>query len=343
MSQKSFLIFAGNFSITPFMNTLGEFLIANQQKHPQSTGEFSRVIHALRLAAKVVSHKVNKAGLIDILGASGDTNIQGENQQKLDVFAHDTFIGALTNRKIVCGIASEEADDFITVHGSEENPESKYIVLLDPLDGSSNIDVNVSLGTIFSIYKRVSPTAGPATLSDFLQKGTEQVAAGYILYGTSTLFVYTTGNGVNGFTLNPAIGTFYLSHPNIQLPHQGHIYSINEANYATFPETIKAYLKDRKSKDALYTTRYIGSMVSDIHRNMFKGGIYLYPPNQKSPEGKLRLLYECNPMAFIIEQAGGTAISMKKRILEIDPTSLHQRVPFFCGNREMISALKAFL
>lgn len=325
------------------MNTLGEFLIANQQKHPKSTGEFSRVIHALRLAAKVVSHKVNKAGLIDIIGASGDTNVQGENQQKLDVYAHDTFIGALTNRKIVCGIASEEADDFIAVHGSEDNPESKYIVLLDPLDGSSNIDVNVSLGTIFSIYKRVSPAEGPVTLSDFLQKGKEQVAAGYILYGTSTLFVYTTGNGVNGFTLNPAIGTFYLSHSNIQLPNQGHIYSINEANYATFPKTIKAYLQDRKLKDTFYTTRYIGSMVSDIHRNMFKGGVYLYPPNEKSPEGKLRLLYECNPMAFIIEQAGGAAISMKERILEIDPISLHQRTPFFCGNKEMIRAIQQFL
>ncbi len=325
------------------MNTLGEFLIASQQKHPQSTGEFSRVIHALRLAAKVVSHKVNKAGLIDIIGASGDTNIQGENQQKLDVYAHDTFIGALTNRKIVCGIASEESDDFIAVHGSEDNPESKYIVLLDPLDGSSNIDVNVSLGTIFSIYTRVSPADGPVNMSDFLQKGTQQVAAGYILYGTSTLFVYTTGNGVNGFTLNPAIGTFYLSHPNIQLPKQGHVYSINEANYATFPETIKAYLKDRKSKDTLYTTRYIGSMVSDIHRNMFKGGIYLYPPNEKSPGGKLRLLYECNPIAFIIAQEGGAAISMHGRILEIEPTSLHQRTPFFCGNNEMIKVVEDFL
>lgn len=325
------------------MRTLGEFLIANQQKHPQSTGEFSKVIHALRLAAKVVSHKVNKAGLVDIIGNVGTTNVQGENQQKLDVFAHNLFIDALTNRKIVCGIASEEADDFIDVHGADDDPESKYIVLIDPLDGSSNIDVNVSLGTIFSIYKRVSPTNELVSKADFLQKGTAQVAAGYILYGTSTLFVYTTGDGVNGFTLNPAIGTFYLSHPNIQLPDAGHIYSINEANFASFPENIKEYLKDRKSEDSQYTTRYIGSMVSDIHRNMLKGGLFLYPPNEKSPKGKLRLLYECNPIAFIVEQAGGEAISMNQRILEIEPTSLHQRSAFFCGNKEMIYILKNYL
>lgn len=325
------------------MHTLGEFLIASQQKHPQSTGEFSKVIHALRLAAKVVSHKVNKAGLVDVIGNAGTINIQGESQQKLDVYAHNLFIEALTNRRIVCGIASEEAEDFIDVHGAEEDPESKYIVLIDPLDGSSNIDVNVSLGTIFSIYKRTSPINERVSEADFLQKGAEQVAAGYILYGTSTLFVYTTGNGVNGFTLNPAIGTFYLSHPNIQLPSSGHIYSINEANFASFPDTIKTYLKARKSEDPDYTTRYIGSMVSDIHRNMLKGGLYLYPPNEKLPHGKLRLLYECNPIAFIVEQAGGAARSMNQRILEIEPTSLHQRSPFFCGNKEMINLLISYL
>jgi fructose-1,6-bisphosphatase I len=216
------------------MKTLGEFLIANQQRIQGSTGEFSKVIHALRLASKVVSHEVNKAGLVDILGEVGTTNIQGESQQKLDVFAHELFIKALTNRKIVCGIASEEADDFIQVKHPASDDKSKYIVLIDPLDGSSNIDVNVSLGTIFSIYKKKSK-GNEVVLDDFLQAGTEQVAAGYILYGTSTLFVYTTGQGVNGFTLNPAIGTFYLSHPNITLPSEGHIYSINEANYASFP------------------------------------------------------------------------------------------------------------
>ena len=220
--------------------------------------------------------------------------------------------------------------------------DSKYIVLIDPLDGSSNIDVNVSLGTIFSIYKKKSK-GNKVVLEDFLQAGKEQVAAGYILYGTSTLFVYTTGQGVNGFTLNPAIGTFYLSHPDITLPSNGHIYSINEANFASFPQQIKDYLKRTKSDDPHFTTRYIGSMVSDIHRNMLKGGLFLYPPNAKSPQGKLRLLYECNPMAFIIEQAGGEAISMEERIMDIIPYSLHQRVPFFCGNTEMIQVLKTHL
>ena len=320
------------------MKTLGEFLIANQQRIQGSTGEFSKVIHALRLASKVVSHEVNKAGLVDILGEVGTTNIQGESQQKLDVFAHELFIKALTNRKIVCGIASEEADDYIQVKHPASDENSKYIVLIDPLDGSSNIDVNVSLGTIFSIYKKKSK-GNEVMLEDFLQAGTEQVAAGYILYGTSTLFVYTTGQGVNGFTLNPAIGTFYLSHPNITLPSEGHIYSINEANYASFPQSVKDFLKKRKAEDLNYTTRYIGSMVADIHRNMLKGGLFLYPPNAKSPNGKLRLLYECNPIAFIVEQAGGMAVNMDKRIMEINPKSLHQREPFFCGNREMVENL----
>lgn len=324
------------------MKTLGEFLIANQQKFQDSTGEFSKVIHALRLASKVVSHEVNKAGLVDILGEVGTTNIQGESQQKLDVFAHDLFIKTLTNRKIVCGIASEEADDYIQVKHPDAEEDSKYIVLIDPLDGSSNIDVNVSLGTIFSIYKKKSEGDG-VVLDDFLQAGTEQVAAGYVLYGTSTLFVYTTGQGVNGFTLNPAIGTFYLSHPNITLPKEGHIYSINEANYASFPQSVKNFLKQRKAEDLNYTTRYIGSMVSDIHRNILKGGLFLYPPNAKSPQGKLRLLYECNPIAFIVEQAGGMAVSMDKRIMEIQPTELHQREPFFCGNSEMIQDLQYHL
>ena len=320
------------------MKTLGEFLIANQQRIQGSTGEFSKVIHALRLASKVVSHEVNKAGLVDILGEVGTTNIQGESQQKLDVFAHELFIKALTNRKIVCGIASEEADDYIQVKHPASDENSKYIVLIDPLDGSSNIDVNVSLGTIFSIYKKKSK-GNEVVLEDFLQAGTEQVAAGYILYGTSTLFVYTTGQGVNGFTLNPAIGTFYLSHPNINLPSEGHIYSINESNYASFPQSVKDFLKKRKAEDLNYTTRYIGSMVADIHRNMLKGGLFLYPPNAKSPNGKLRLLYECNPIAFIVEQAGGMAVNMDKRIMEINPKSLHQREPFFCGNREMVENL----
>ena len=263
-------------------------------------------------------------------------------QQWLDVFAHDLFIKTLTNRRIVWGIASEGADDYIQVKHPGAEEDSKYIVLIDPLDGSSNSDVDVALGTIFSIYKKKSEGDG-VVLDDFLQAGTEQVAAGYVLYGTSTLFVYTTGHGVNGFTLNPAIGTFYLSHPNITLPKEGHIYSINEANYASFPQSVKNFLKQRKAEDLNYTTRYIGSMVSDIHRNMLKGGLFLYPPNAKSPQGKLRLLYECNPIAFIVEQAGGMAVSMDKRIMEIQPTELHQREPFFCGNSEMIQVLQYHL
>ena len=324
------------------MQTLGEFLIANQQKHPNSTGEFSRLIHALRLASKVVSHKVNKAGIIDIIGHAGTTNVLGESQQKLDVFAHNLFIEALINRNIVCGIASEEMDDFIEVNSSNSKGNN-YVVLIDPLDGSSNIDVNVSVGTIFSIYRRKTPSDQDVNKEDFLQPGINQVAAGYFLYGTSTMLVYTTGEGVHGFTLNPAIGTFYLSHPKIRLKPYGHIYSINEANFSTFPQEIKQYLVERKQHDPSYSTRYIGSMVSDIHRNIFKGGIFLYPPNAKSPSGKLRLLYECNPMAFIIEQAGGMAISMEERILEIKPDTLHQRTSFFCGNKEMIHLLQQHL
>jgi fructose-1,6-bisphosphatase I len=321
------------------MLTLGEFLISTQKKHPNSTGEFIRLIHALRLASKVVSHEVNKAGIVDILGETGSTNIQGESQQKLDVMAHDLFIKALINRNIVCGIASEESEDFIKVK-STSSKGNNYVVLIDPLDGSSNIDVNVSVGTIFSIYRRKTSSDQKVTLEDFLQPGKNQVAAGYILYGTSTMLVYTTGDGVNGFTLNPAIGTFYLSHPNIKLKPKGHTYSINEANFSSFPKEIKQYLIERKEQDSQYSTRYIGSMVSDIHRNIFKGGIFLYPPNAKHPNGKLRLLYECNPISLIVEQAGGLAISMNQRILDINPKSLHQRTPFFCGNREMIEVLQ---
>jgi fructose-1,6-bisphosphatase I len=287
--------------------TLGEFIIENQTSFQYSTGELSRIINSIRLAAKVVNYKVNKAGLVDIVGAAGEQNIQGEDQQKLDVYANEVFIQTLINREIVCGIASEENDDFITVAGSDNSHNNKYVVLMDPLDGSSNIDVNVSVGTIFSVFRRVSPVGTPVTEADFLQPGTEQVAAGYVIYGTSTMIVYTTGHGVNGFTLNPAIGTFYLSHPNMQFSKDGNIYSINEGNYIHFPQGVKNYLKycQEEEGDRPYTSRYIGSLVSDFHRNMIKGGIYIYPTSSKSPKGKLRLLYECNPMAFLAEQAGG--------------------------------------
>lgn len=325
--------------------TLGEFIIENQNDFQYSTGELSRIINSIRLAAKVVNYKVNKAGLVDIVGAVGEQNIQGEDQQKLDVYANEVFIQTLINREIVCGIASEENDDFITVAGSDLSHNNKYVVLMDPLDGSSNIDVNVSVGTIFSVFRRVTPLGTPVQMEDFLQKGICQVAAGYVIYGTSTMLVYTTGHGVNGFTLNPAIGTFYLSHPNMQYSKDGSIYSINEGNYVHFPQGVKNYLKycQLEEGDRPYTSRYIGSLVSDIHRNMIKGGIYIYPTSSKAPKGKLRLLYECNPMAFITEQAGGKASDGYKRIMEIEPTELHQRVPFFCGSYHMVTKAEEFM
>ena len=325
--------------------TLGEFIIENQIEFKYSSGELSRLINSIRLAAKVVNHQVNKAGLVDILGDAGDTNIQGEDQQKLDVYANDIFIKTLTNREIVCGIASEEEDDFITIKGRNGKNDNKYVVLIDPLDGSSNIDVNVSVGTIFSIYRRVTPEGTPVALVDFLQPGHRQVAAGYIIYGTSTMIVYSTGHGVNGFTLNPALGTYYLSHPNMKFPQTGHIYSVNEGNYVHFPQGIKDYIKycQKEEEDRPYTSRYIGSLVSDVHRNMVKGGIYIYPSTSKDPKGKLRLLYECNPMAFLIEQAGGKASDGFRRILDIEATELHQRTPFVAGNKSMVETAEKFM
>ncbi|MBZ9631133.1 class 1 fructose-bisphosphatase [Salegentibacter sp. LM13S] len=325
--------------------TLGEFIIENQEAFPYSSGELSRLIRSLRLAAKVVNHEVNKAGLVDILGLHGDTNIQGEDQQKLDVYANETFIQTLINREIVCGIASEENDDFITISGKNNDNNNKYVVLMDPLDGSSNIDVNVSVGTIFSIYRRVTPIGTPVTKEDFLQPGNKQVAAGYIIYGTSTMLVYTTGCGVNGFTLNPALGSWYLSHPDMKFPENGSIYSMNEGNYVHFPEGVKKYIKycQEEKEDRPYTSRYIGSMVSDIHRNMIKGGIFIYPKSSKANNGKLRLLYECNPMAFIVEQAGGKATDGFTRIMDIQPKELHERAPFFCGSKNMVNKAEEFM
>ncbi|MBS4041189.1 MAG: class 1 fructose-bisphosphatase [Flavobacteriales bacterium] len=325
--------------------TLGEFIIEKQQEFPFSSGELSRIINSIRLAAKVVNYKVNKAGLVDIVGQVGEQNIQGEEQQKLDVYANEVFIQTLINREIACGIASEENDDFITIEGSDKGHNNKYVILMDPLDGSSNIDVNVSVGTIFSVYRRVTPIGTPVTLEDFLQPGIHQVAAGYVIYGTSTMLVYTTGHGVNGFTLNPAIGTFYLSHPNMQFPENGKIYSVNEGNYIHFPQGVKDYIKycQQEEGDRPYTSRYIGSLVSDFHRNMIKGGIYLYPTSSKAPNGKLRLLYECNPMAYLAEQAGGKASDGFQRIMEIKPTELHQRVPFFCGSKNMVEKAEEFM
>ncbi len=325
--------------------TLGEFIIENQSDFAYSSGELSRLINSIRLAAKVVNHQVNKAGLVDITGGVGELNVQGEAQQKLDVYAHEVFIRQLVNRQIVCGIASEEEEDFIILGGQNNDHQNKYVVLMDPLDGSSNIDVNVSVGTIFSIYRRISPTGTPVNLEDFLQAGNNQVAAGYIVYGTSTMLVYTTGHGVNGFTLNPALGTYYLSHPDMKISETGNIYSVNEGNYIHFPQGIKDYIKhcQREEEDRPYTSRYIGSLVSDIHRNIIKGGIYLYPPIGKAPQGKLRLLYECNPIAYIIEQAGGRASNGYGRILEMKPSELHQRVPFYAGSSEMVAKVEEYL
>ena len=325
--------------------TLGEFIIENQEEFKYSSGELSRLINSIRLAAKVVNHEVNKAGLVDIIGSVGNANIQGEEQQKLDVYANEVFIRALTNREIVCGVASEEEDSFINIKGLHDDNENKYIVLIDPLDGSSNIDVNVSVGTIFSIYRRITPIGTPVTKEDFLQPGNQQVAAGYIVYGTSTMLVYTTGYGVNGFTLNPAIGTYYLSHPNMRFPETGSIYSVNQGNYQNFDTGVKKYIQycQDEGENSPYTARYIGSLVSDFHRNMIKGGIYMYPATKTNPNGKLRLLYECNPMAFIAEQAGGIASNGKTRILDIKPTELHQRVPFFCGSKKMVEKVEEFI
>jgi len=325
--------------------TLGEFIIKNQTSFKYSSGELSSLINSIRLAAKVVNHEVNKAGLVDIIGPTGEQNIQSEKQQKLDVYANEKFINTLVNRNIVCGIASEEEETFISINSNDKNNQNKYVVLIDPLDGSSNIDVNVSVGTIFSIYRRKSKIGSEVSIDDFLQSGRLQVAAGYIIYGTSTMLFYTTGNGVNGFTLNPAIGTFYHSHSNVQIPKNGNIYSINEGNYLQFPDYVKKYIKfcQEEEDERPFTSRYIGSLVSDFHRNMIKGGIFLYPQTAKNPNGKLRLLYECNPIAFICEQAGGLAINGEKNILDIEPKELHERTPFYCGSEKMIQQFQKFI
>ena len=325
--------------------TLGEFIIKNQTSFKYSSGELSSLINSIRLAAKVVNHEVNKAGLVDIIGPTGEQNIQSEKQQKLDVYANEKFINTLINRNIVCGIASEEEETFISINSNDKNNQNKYVVLIDPLDGSSNIDVNVSVGTIFSIYRRKSKIGSEVSIDDFLQSGRLQVAAGYIIYGTSTMLFYTTGNGVNGFTLNPAIGTFYHSHSNVKIPKNGNIYSINEGNYLQFPDYVKKYIKfcQEEEDERPFTSRYIGSLVSDFHRNMIKGGIFLYPQTAKNPNGKLRLLYECNPIAFICEQAGGLAINGEKNILDIKPIELHERTPFYCGSEKMIQQFQKFI
>ena len=325
--------------------TLDEFIINNQNSFKYSSSEFSRLINSITLAANVVNHKLNKAGLVDIIGETGKTNVQDEKQQKLDVYANNKFRDTLINRNIICGYASEEDESFISVNSDDKNNQNSYIVLIDPLDGSSNIDVNVSVGTIFSVYRRISEIGNSVSIDDFLQKGRNQVAAGYIIYGTSTMLVYTNGDGVNGFTLDPAIGSFYHSHANLKFPKKGSIYSVNEGNYLQFPDYVKKYLKfcQMEEDNRPYTSRYIGSLVSDFHRNLIKGGIFMYPSTSKNPKGKLRLLYECNPISFICEQAGGLAIDGEENILDIQPEALHQRIPFYCGSEKMINQVQTFI
>lgn len=326
--------------------TLNEFIILRQSDFQYATGELSRLLSHIGVAAKIVNREVNKAGLVDILGEVGILNIQGEEQKKLDVFADAQFIEALRACGEVCGIASEENDEIVTFDDLMAK-DGKYIVCIDPLDGSSNIDVNVSVGTIFSIYRRVSPRGTKAVIDDFLQEGIRQVAAGYVIYGSSTMMVFSTGRGVNGFTLDPSIGEFCLSHPNMKTPENGKIYSINEGYYLKFPEGVKKYIKycqeNDKDTSRPYSLRYIGSLVSDFHRNLIKGGIYIYPQTEATPQGKLRLIYECNPISFLAEQAGGKASDGFRRILDMKPESLHKRTPFFVGSAGMVRKAEEFM
>ena len=329
------------------LTTLNEFIMKKQADFPGASGELSRLLNDIAVAAKIVTRDVRRAGLVDnILGAQGEINIQGEQQQKLDVVADNQFIKMFELGGEVCGIGSEENDNYMAFQ-SEMSKNGKYVVLFDPLDGSSNIDVNVSIGTIFSIYLRVSPIGTEATLEDMLQPGDKQVAGGYVLYGSSTMLVYTTGNGVNGFTLDPSIGEFCLSHQNMKTPETGRIYSMNEGNIAVCHPGYRKYTEYCQEEDAStgrpYSGRYIGSLVADFHRNLIKGGIYFYPTTPAAPKGRLRLLYECNPLAFVIEQAGGLATDGAQRILSIKPTELHQRVGFIVGSKQMVEKLQECL
>lgn len=326
--------------------TLDEFTIQQLRMFPNATGELSNLLRDMGLAAKRVNVEVNKAGLVDILGDAGTVNVQGEDVKKLDIFANNQFMGVLRHGISCAGIGSEELDEFV-VFDDEVSNNSKYVCLFDPLDGSGNIDVNVSIGTIFSVYRRVSEKGKSCTKEDFLQPGRKQVAAGYIVYGSSTMMVYATRRGVNGFTLDPSIGEFTLSHPNIKCPESGKIYSVNHGNFFQYDDKVKSYIdacqKKNKDNGGPYTQRYIGSMVADVHRNLVKGGIFMYPPTIDKPRGKLRLLYECNPFAFIVEVAGGRATNGKQRILDVQPTELHQRSALFIGSRNMMDELDTYL
>ncbi len=326
--------------------TLDEFTIQQFRTIPNATGELSTLLRDIGLAGKRINTEVNKAGLVDILGDAGDVNIQGEEVKKLDVYANNQLIGVLRHGISCAGIGSEEMDD-VVVFDDEVSNNSKYVVMFDPLDGSSNIDVNVSIGTIFGVYRRVSEIGKPCTKEDFLQPGVRQVAAGYIVYGSSTMYVYATRRGVNGFTLDPSIGEYCLSHPDIKVPADGKIYSVNHGNYYQYDKQVQDYIEccQKKTKDTggPYTNRYVGSMVADLHRTLIKGGIFYYPGTTGKPEGKLRLMYECNPFAFIIEVAGGKATNGAQRILDILPTKLHQRTPLFIGSTNMVDECLTYL
>ncbi|MFK8007383.1 MAG: class 1 fructose-bisphosphatase [Saprospiraceae bacterium] len=321
--------------------TLDEFIIRSEKSNVDATGELTGLLRDIGVAAKIVNREVNKAGLVNILGVDGASNASGDEVQKLDMYANDKLIECLQNSGECCGIASEENESFLPIKAlSTKN--AKYVVLFDPLDGSSNIDVNVSVGTIFSICRRKSNVKKSVDLKDFLHKGVEQVAAGYVIYGTSTIMVYTTGNGVNGFTLDPSIGEFCLSHRDIKIPARGQYYSVNQGYYLKFDLEMRRYID--YCSDLNLRLRYIGSMVSDIHRILFQGGIFLYPNTRKYPHGKLRLLYECNPLAFVVEQAGGKAINTKlERIMEMEPVELHQRTAIVIGSPDMVDEMKEFV
>ncbi len=326
--------------------TLPRHIMEGEKLHPEATGELSTILLQLGLAAKLISLEVNKAGLAEILGFTGDENVHGEKVKKLDIYAHEMLIKAMDHGGHFCVMASEEEEDII--HLPPHHKIGKYVLLFDPLDGSSNIDANISIGTIFSIYKRITQGSGPGTLQDCLQPGFQQVIAGYIVYGSSTMLVYTAGHGhgVHGFTLDPAFGEFLLSHDDIKIPNHGRIYSLNEGNYFTWPQGLKNYIKYLQAnmfEEKPYQARYVGSMVADIHRTLLYGGIFIYPGDKRNPKGKLRLMYECNPMAYIMEEAGGRATDGKKRILEIQPTGLHERTPIFIGSMEDVLLVEKYL
>jgi fructose-1,6-bisphosphatase I len=326
------------------VQTLDEFTIQQMRDFPKATGELANLLRDIGLAAKRVNVEVNKAGLVDILGDTNEINIQGETVKKLDDYANSQFVGVLRHGISCAGIASEELDDFLIFNDDISN-NSKYVVAIDPLDGSANIDVNISIGTIFGVYRRISALGQPATAADFLQAGHTQIAAGYIIYGSSTMMVYATKRGVNGFTLDPSIGEFTLSHPNITCPTNGQIYSVNHGNFFSYPTWVQQYITACQKKNATnggpYTQRYVASLVADYHRNLIKGGIFMYPGTTQKPNGKLRLQYECNPLAYITQQAGGIATNGTQKILDIIPTQLHQRTPLFIGSSNMVNDLLA--